>query len=116
MADRFLPTLTAPLSGSARLLQWCSITRGYRTAYDHYMLQLHDRMRADDAYQSSPEVAGYDFPPQSTWLVFTDQVPHAVVRGQYLLEQTFYVPVGAMRDPARAPLRVLERLLARPLT
>jgi hypothetical protein len=35
--------------------------------------------------------------------------------GQYALEQTFYLPVYAMSDPARSPLRVLERLVGRPL-
>jgi hypothetical protein len=35
--------------------------------------------------------------------------------GQYQLEQTFLVPVEAMLDAQRAPLRVLERLKGRPL-
>jgi hypothetical protein len=30
--------------------------------------------------------------------------------GRYALEQTFLLPVEAMRDPARSPLRVLEKL------
>lgn len=115
VAQRFVPSLTAPVWGSDRLLQWCSITRGRRTPYDHYMLQLHDRMKADSAYQAGTDSLAYDFPPGTTWMVFTDQVPHAVLQGQYLLEQTFYLPVGAMRDPTKAPLRVLERLMGHSL-
>jgi hypothetical protein len=115
VAQRFLPSLTRPVWGSGRLLHWCSITRSERTPYDHYMLQLHDRMKADNAYQSSPENTGYDFPPNTTWMVFTDQVPHAARQGQYLLEQTFLLPVAVQRDPSRAPLRVLERMMSRAL-
>jgi hypothetical protein len=35
--------------------------------------------------------------------------------GQFALEQTFYLPVNAMKDPQRSPLRVLERLVGRTL-
>jgi hypothetical protein len=115
VARRFLPHLSAPLWGSAPVLEWCSITKSRRTPYDHYMLQLHDRMKADADYQSGPEHTGFEFPAQSTWAVFTDQVPHAALSGQFLLEQTFYLPVDAMREPGQAPLRVLERLMGRAL-
>jgi hypothetical protein len=79
------------------------------------MLQLHDRMKADDAYQAGAPQTRTDFPPGSTWVAFTDQVSHAAMAGQYQLEQTFLVPVAAMLDGERSPLRVLERLMARPL-
>jgi hypothetical protein len=36
--------------------------------------------------------------------------------GQFAFEQTFYLPVEAMRDPERSPLRVLERLVGKSLT
>ena len=51
----------------------------------------------------------------STWLAFTDQTPHAAVSGQCALEQTFYVPVDALAEPASSPLRILERLWGAPL-
>jgi hypothetical protein len=35
--------------------------------------------------------------------------------GQFAFEQTFYLPVNAMKDPERSPLRVLERLTGRTL-
>jgi hypothetical protein len=35
--------------------------------------------------------------------------------GQHQLEQTFLLPVGAMLDEGRSPLRVLERLKGRSL-
>ncbi|MFO0826748.1 MAG: Kdo hydroxylase family protein [Phycisphaerales bacterium] len=114
-ARRFLPSLTPPWPGSAALLRLLSVTKSRRTEYDHYMLQLHDRMKSDPAYQAGPGHVMCDFAAGSTWAVFTDQAPHAALGGQFLLEQTFYVPVEVMREPARSPLRVLERLMGRKL-
>jgi len=41
-------------------------------------------------------------------MVFTDGVPHAVMSGQFALEQTFIIPPQALVSPDAAPLRVLE--------
>ena len=49
-----------------------------------------------------------EFPPLTTWLVFTDGVAHAVLSGQYAIEQTFVVPVESLVSPEHAPIRVLE--------
>jgi len=73
------------------------------------MLHLHDRMKLDKTYQQTLAKQRVDFPPQSTWLVFTDQVSHAALSGQYLLEQTFYLPVEAMDNPTLSPLRQWEK-------
>jgi hypothetical protein len=40
---------------------------------------------------------------------------HAALSGQYLLEQTFYLPVAAMQEERYAPLRTLERIAGRRL-
>jgi hypothetical protein len=79
------------------------------------MLQLHDRMKADDAYQRDAPQRSFDFPAGSTWMAFTDQVSHAAMAGQYQLEQTLLLPVAAMRAPERSPLRLLEGLKGRRL-
>ena len=115
VARRFLPSLPHPVWGASRLLELAHITKGRRTAYDHFMLQLHDRMKADPDYQAQAQQSVYEFRAGSTWIVFTDQVPHAAMQGQYALEQTYYLPVDCMRDPSLAPLRVLERLMHREL-
>ena len=115
VARRFLPSIPDPVWGASRLLEWAGVTKGRRTAYDHFMLQLHDRMKADSAYQLEAPQCVHEFRAGSTWIVFTDQVSHAAMQGQHALEQTFYLPVDRMRDPSLAPLRVLERLLNREL-
>lgn len=93
----------------ARLLHWIKATKSLRSAYDHYQLHLHDSMKMDEHYQQSVPKFRFDFPAQSTWVVFTDQVSHAALSGQYLLEQTFYLPVSAMNNPALSPLKCWER-------
>jgi len=109
-AERFAPSLRVPLPGSGHLLALLRVTKTPRSAYDALMLQLHDRMKADDEFQKTSAQTAIDFPAGSTWLAFTDAVSHAAMVGQYQLEQTFMLPVEAMGEPERSPLRVLERL------
>ena len=112
---RFAPRLRMPMPGAALLLRALRVTKTRRSAYDALMLQLHDLMKADAAYQASAPQTTFDFPAGSSWVAFTDQVSHAAMAGQYQLEQTFLLPVEAMRAPETSPLRVLERLLNRSL-
>ena len=114
-ARRFLPSLPGPIWGASHMLNLLGITKGRRSSYDHFMLRLHDRMKADLAYQSAVAQRVHEFPPGSTWIVFTDQVSHAAMSGRYALEQTFHLPVDSMFDQTQAPLRILERLLGRKL-
>jgi len=79
------------------------------------MLQLHDRVKANQGYHDQVPQATVSLAAGSTWLVFTDQVLHAVMSGQYTLEQTFHLPVEAQCRPELSPLRVLERLSGRVL-
>src|SRR5438094_8572015 len=115
VARRFAPRLRMPLPGSGRLLALLRMTKSARTPYDALMLQLHDRMKADAEFQSRSPQDAIDFPAGTTWLAFTDQVSHAAMSGQYQLEQTFLLPVDAMNQPERSPLRVLERIKGRRL-
>jgi 3-deoxy-D-manno-oct-2-ulosonic acid (Kdo) hydroxylase len=114
-ARNFLPQIGAPIAGSAWLMQRFGMTKGRRSDYDHIMLGLHDAAKRDDNFQAKAPQTETVFPPGTTWLVFTDQVLHAAVAGQFALEQTFHLDVQAMAEPALSPLRVLERLSGRAL-
>jgi hypothetical protein len=114
-AVRLLPGIKPPRRGTASLLYWLRIVKGKRTAYDHFMLGIHDGMKADSNYQSEVPQTRLDIPPGTTWACYTDSVSHAAMSGQFAFEQTFYLPVTAMKDPQRSPLRVLERLVGRKL-
>lgn len=112
-AQHFLKHIARPLPGSAWLLRQLHVTKRRRTEYDHLMLQLHDRAKADAEFQRSSPQARADFAPGTTWVVYSDQVPHAVLGGQHMMEQTFYIDVEQLQRPETSPLRTLERLLGR---
>jgi hypothetical protein len=115
VARRFADRLRLPWPGSGTLLHLLRLTKARRSAYDALMLQLHDRMKADIEYQVAAPQTRFEFPPGSTWMAFTDQVSHAAMAGQFQLEQTFLLPIDAMLDPQRSPLRILERVMERRL-
>jgi hypothetical protein len=114
-ARRYLPKIARPLPGSAWLMEKTGITKRRRTEYDHVMLQLHDRAKADADFQRNSPQAGVSFAPGTTWVVYSDQVPHAAMGGQHMLEQTFYLDCANLQQPASSPLHMLERLLGRSL-
>jgi len=100
----FSPKLKPYSTWKAKLLSMARLTKTKRSAYDHFMLQLHDGMKRDHVYQQNVAKTEFHFPAQSSWIVFTDQVSHAALNGQFLLEQTFYLPVEAMHNPSLSPL------------
>lgn len=110
VARQFLPRIRKPLFGSSTLLKALNITKTKRTPYDHYMLRMHDLMKGDLDYQINANQIEFQFPPNSTWIVMTDHVSHAAMAGQYVLEQTFYLPISGMLNENLSPLRVLERM------
>jgi hypothetical protein len=87
-----------------------------RSAYDAFMLHFHDWLKANEAYQRDSARYRFDLPPGSTWLVFTDVVPHAVLAGRLALEQTVIVARSSLANPSLAPASILERLAGKTLT
>lgn len=79
-----------------------------RSRYDEFMLYLHDWLKENDDFQKNSPRREVVFAPGSFWMVYTDGVPHAVMSGQFALEQTFIIPPAALVNPDVAPLRVLE--------
>jgi hypothetical protein len=116
MAEAFLPKTRALLPMQARLMKQLHITKKVRTEYDHRMLQLHDLVKADMHYQKNSPQQSVNFMPGTTWIVYSDQALHAAMAGQYMLEQTFSLPVDALKRPETAPLKVLERMLNKSLS
>ncbi len=109
VSKRFLPKAKKYCRHLATLLCWIKATKTKRSAYDHYMNQIHNLMKADEHYQQTVDQETVHLPPNTTWMVFTDQVSHAAMSGQYLLEQSFYLPVEAMQQPDLSPFNVLKK-------
>jgi hypothetical protein len=81
-----------------------------RSPYDDFMMRFHNFLKENRGFQSTCAKYDYQFPAGSSWMVYTDMVPHAVLCGQYALEQTYLIAPEAMFAPEHAPLTVLEEL------
>lgn len=119
--DAFMPRLTRAQKISPHFRN--SVARGFsrvasrmglpvadRSRYDEYMLYLHDWLKENNDFQQNWPKQQLTFPPGCAWMVYTDGVPHAVLTGQYALEQTFIVPPEAFVTPEVAPIHVLETI------
>lgn len=115
VARHFLPRAKAYSRWQSTCLHALRVTKSRRSEYDHLMLQLHDGMKGDLDYQQDARQTTIDFPPGSTWICFSDQTSHAVMSGQYLLEQTFHLSPSSQYDPGSSPLAILSRLTNRSL-
>jgi len=100
----------------APLLKTIGVKGADRSAYDRFMLRFHDYLKENSEYQQKWPKTRIEFPPNSSWLVYTDTVPHAVLSGQFALEQTFIIPVSAMVAPRVAPIAILEDLSGKTLS
>lgn len=116
IAERFVPRAKAYSRLQAKLLNTLHVTKSLRSEYDHLMLQIHDGMKADDDYQRSAPQVTMPFAAGSAWICFSDQTAHAVMSGQFMLEQTLHLPAAQQYDQQAHPLAILTRLTGRSLT
>ena len=83
--------------------------------YDDLMLAFHHFLKENREFQETCPKTRWEFPPGSTWIVFTDMVSHAVLAGQFALEHTYIVSGSALVLPHKAPVSILESLIGHPL-
>ncbi|HEV8341203.1 MAG TPA: Kdo hydroxylase family protein [Candidatus Binatia bacterium] len=100
----------------ARISRFVGLPRVQRSPYDRCMLRLHHFLKDNLEFQASCSKHRWEFPPNSTWILFTDTISHAVLSGQYALEQTVIVSRSSLIRPDKAPVKILEDLLGFPLT
>ena len=81
-----------------------------RSPYDDFMMRFHNFLKENRKFQADSPKYIWQFPSGSSWMVYTDTVPHAVLAGQYALEQTLLVPPEALVAPEVSPLKVLEEI------
>lgn len=103
-------------SGFARTLKNFGLPVADHSAYDKFMLHFHDYLKANEDFQANCDKERLEFPPGSTWLVYTDGVPHAALSGQFALEHTYIVAVDALVATQKAPISVLETMCGRKLS
>jgi hypothetical protein len=94
----------APPTGLQRLLQgdWSG-----RPAYDAFMQKLQQFLRANETFQERAPKRVWHFPPGAAWMLLADGLSHAVLRGQFALEHSFFVPLEVLSLPRLSPLSQL---------
>ncbi len=107
----------SPVSrGLARLGRLARLPQARRSPYDTIMHRFHNYLKENEPFQKGCAKQRWEFPPRSSWIVFTDMVSHAVLSGQMAMEQTIIVPRRLMLHPEQAPASILERLAGASLT
>jgi hypothetical protein len=89
--------------------------RRRRSAYDAFMLRLHNAMKADAVFQRDCAKREWHFPPGSLWLVITDTASHAVLRGRYALEHSYFLSPETLALPEESPPALLQRACGTPV-
>ena len=118
IVKQFAPAQIAPQVDTAFSRAAKSLSRGIglgaaipaikRSPYDDFMMRFHNFLKENPGFQANCPKHAFNFPPGTSWMVYTDTVPHAVLAGQYALEQTFLVHPEALVTPETSPLKVLE--------
>jgi hypothetical protein len=89
--------------------------RPRRSVYDAFMLRFHDYLKGSDDFQEHCHKRYWTFAPGSAWMCFTDSVSHAVLRGRYALEHSYFVAPEGLTLPELAPAAVLEHACGAPV-
>ena len=95
---------------SARMLRGLGLPVVARSAYDQFMLRFHEYLKRNKDFQTNTRKYEFEFPAGSTWMCFTDVVPHSVKSGQHAVEQTLIIARRSLADAENAPVAILERI------
>lgn len=82
--------------------------------YDEFMVRFHHYLKRNDEFQERCFKRYYHFPPMSAWLAMTDAACHAVLRGRYALDHSYFVAPQTLALPDEAPAALLERVSSQP--
>ncbi|MCI0680815.1 MAG: Kdo hydroxylase family protein [Gemmataceae bacterium] len=77
--------------------------------FEEFMLRLHDFLKRHDNFQERAPRICWQFRPHATWLVFTDGVAHAELRGRFVLEFAFSIAPAKLTCPEASPAAQFER-------
>jgi hypothetical protein len=86
-----------------------------RSPYDEFMLRFHDFLKANDVFQVRGPKRYWSFPPGCAWMAFTDVASHAVLRGRYALEHSYFIAPQSLSLPDQSPPALLERACGAPV-
>jgi hypothetical protein len=80
--------------------------------YDDFAARLHDFLKLHDPFQDRSPKKCWRFPPGSAWLVFTDALSHAELRGRGILEHSYFISPEGLACPELSPRSLFEHACA----
>ena len=88
---------------------------GRRSEYDLFMLRFHDYLKLNEEFQEKGPKYLHTFPPGCAWVAMTDTCSHAVLRGRYALEHSYFVSPAVLALPEESPPVLLQKARAESL-
>jgi hypothetical protein len=82
---------------------------GRRSEYDLFMLRFHDYLKLSEEFQEKGPKYLHTFPPGCVWVAMTDTCSHAVLRGRYALEHSYFVSPTVLALPEESPPVLLRK-------
>lgn len=80
-----------------------------RSIADEFVARLDAYLKANDHFQERGPKRFWHFAPGSAWLVMTDSLSHAVLRGRHALEMSLFIDPATLALPELAPSRIVEK-------
>jgi hypothetical protein len=108
--NKVTPDAPSPLASIGKMF---GLKANGTSPYDSWMLDFHNFLKENSEFQEKCRRDIWQFPPNSSWIVFTDMVSHSVLSGKYALEQTIIVDKEDLVLPEKAPINILKRLYNR---
>jgi len=102
---RTIEQWVAPTQSMVRLFKG---KKANRSAYDAWMLRLHDFLKENQGFQTKAARKVHTFEPGTMWALFADGLAHAQLRGRYALEHSFFVDSSCLVNPQVSPVTLLE--------
>lgn len=75
--------------------------------HDAVFKAIHDRLKRDEAFQEGAARKIHRFPPGAVWMAMTDLCCHSFLRGSWLVDATWFLPIDACLHPELAPCKIL---------
>ena len=87
--------------------------RPARSEYDAFMLRFHNYIKANADFQKNCAKTQWEFKPGSAWLAITDTASHAVLRGRFAMEHSYFLSPETLALPDESPPALLGRACGR---
>lgn len=117
LLERFGNKAGLPIQGSlwwawqmgGGLLRWFDADERRRQAYDQFLKRFPAFLKANDRFQERGPKRFWHMAPGSAWLIMSDGLAHADLRGKLALGLTQYINSSSLICPELAPAALLHR-------